>query len=130
MIYRTRKIVAPKDLNAIGTLFGGRVLDWLDEEAYIYVSCQLGSQNVVTKTIGRIDFVRGARHGDIIEIGMETVYVGKTSITVKATVRDMNTKEVITHIDDIVFVNIKDGKPHPHGKPVRRRHEKGEQRND
>ena len=31
MIYRTRKMVAPKDLNAIGTLFGGRVLDWIDE---------------------------------------------------------------------------------------------------
>jgi len=116
MIYRTRKMVAPKDLNAIGTLFGGRVLDWIDEEAYIYVSCQLDSMNVVTKTIGRIDFIHGATHGDIVEIGMETVSTGKTSITVKATIRNMKTLKVITQVDDIVFVNILDGKPHPHGK--------------
>jgi len=118
MIYRTRKMVAPKDLNAIGTLFGGRVLDWIDEEAYIYVSCQLDSMNVVTKTIGRIDFVQGAKHGDIIEIGMETASMGKTSITVRATIRNMKTKKIITQVDDIVFVNIKDGKPYPHGKTV------------
>ena len=90
MIYRTRKMVAPKDLNAIGTLFGGRVLDWIDEEAYIYVSCQLDSMNVVTKTIGRIDFIHGATHGDIVEIGMETVSTGKTSITVRATIRNLS----------------------------------------
>jgi acyl-CoA hydrolase len=116
MIFRTRKMVAPKDLNAIGTLFGGRVLDWIDEEAYIYVTCQLDSMDVVTKTIGRIDFVEGAKHGDIVEIGMETVKLGKTSITVKATIRNMKTKKIITEVDDIVFVNIKDGKPYPHGK--------------
>ena len=116
MIYRTRKMVAPKDLNAIGTLFGGRVLDWIDEEAYIYVSCQLDSMNVVTKTIGRIDFIHGAKHGDIVEIGMETVAMGRSSITVKATIRNMKTLKVITQVDDIVFVNIKDSKPYPHGK--------------
>ena len=116
MIYRTRKMVAPKDLNAIGTLFGGRVLDWIDEEAYIYVSCQLDSINVVTKTIGRIDFIHGAKHGDIVEIGMETVAMGRSSITVRATIRNMKTLKVITQVDDIVFVNIRDSKPYPHGK--------------
>lgn len=115
MIYRTRKMIAPKDLNAIGVLFGGRVLDWIDEEAYIYVSCQLDSRNVVTRTIGKIDFIAGAEHGDIIEIGMDTIKLGKTSITIKATVRNIKTKKIITEVDDIVFVNIKDGKPHPHG---------------
>jgi len=121
MIYRTRKMVAPKDLNAIGTLFGGRVLDWIDEEAYIYVSCQLDSMNVVTKTIGRIDFIHGAKHGDIVEIGMETVNMGRSSITVRATIRNMKTLKVITQVDDIVFVNIKDGKPCPHGKVKEKR---------
>jgi acyl-CoA thioesterase FadM len=47
---------------------------------------------------------------------METVKLGKTSITVKATIRNMKTKKIITEVDDIVFVNIKDGKPYPHGK--------------
>jgi len=115
MVYRTRKMIAPKDLNAIGVLFGGRVLDWIDEEAYIYVSCQLNSRNVVTKTIGMIDFIDGAVHGDIVEIGMQTIKLGKSSITIKATVRNIQTKKIITEVNDIVFVNIKDGKPYPHG---------------
>lgn len=119
MIYRTRKMVTPKDLNAIGTLFGGRVLDWIDEEAYIYVTCQLDSQYVVTRTIGRIDFLHGATAGDVVEIGMATAFIGNTSITVRATIRNMKTKKIITQVDDIVFVNMKDGKPYPHGKKIK-----------
>lgn len=115
MKYYTRKMIAHKDLNSNGTLFGGRVLDWIDEEAYIYVSCQLNSRNVVTRTIGKIEFLAGAEHGDIIEIGMDTTKIGKTSITIEATVRNIKTKKIITHVEDIVFVNIKNGKPHPHG---------------
>ena len=48
MKYFTRKMIAHKDLNSNGTLFGGRVLDWIDEEAYIYCSCQLNNDRVVT----------------------------------------------------------------------------------
>tara|TARA_Y100001972_G_scaffold16704_1_gene18217 strand:- start:650 stop:1021 length:372 start_codon:yes stop_codon:yes gene_type:complete len=119
MKYRTRKMVTPKDLNAIGILFGGRVLDWIDEEAYIYTTCQLGTRDVVTRSIGKIDFVHGAKHGDIIEIGMETIKIGVSSITLRATIRNMETRKVITQVDDIVFVNMKDGKPAPHNSWVR-----------
>ena len=34
--FRTRKWVKPEDLNANGTLFGGSLLRWIDEEAAIY----------------------------------------------------------------------------------------------
>jgi acyl-CoA thioesterase FadM len=47
---------------------------------------------------------------------METACIGKTSITITATIRNMETKKIITQVDDIVFVNLKDGKPYPHGK--------------
>ena len=40
--YRTRKWVKPEDLNANGTLFGGSLLRWIDEEAAIYAIIQLG----------------------------------------------------------------------------------------
>ena len=115
MQYRTRKMVTPKDLNAIDTLFGGRVLDWIDEEAYIYTTCQLNSMSVVTRSIGRINFISSAEYGDIIEIGMETTKIGKTSITIKATIRNMKTGKVITEVNDIIFVNVKNGKPASHG---------------
>ena len=33
MRFHTRKWVKPEDLNPNGTLFGGRLLEWIDEEA-------------------------------------------------------------------------------------------------
>ena len=45
MRFYSRKIVKPQDLNPNGTLFGGAVLSWIDEEAAIYVLCQLGKGN-------------------------------------------------------------------------------------
>jgi acyl-CoA thioesterase YciA len=115
--YRTRKLIKPGDLNARGTLFGGQLLKWIDEEAAIFTICQLGNKNIVTKLMSEIDFVRTAEVGDIIEIGMEVVKFGTTSITIKCDVRNKNTKESIITIDRIVFVLLdENGVPNPHGK--------------
>lgn len=115
MNFYSRKLIKPQDMNAHGTLFGGAVLSWIDEEAAIFVSCQLGKGNLVTKFMSEIDFVSSAKLGDIIEIGMETVNFGKSSITVRCVVRNKFTKEVIIKIDKIVFVHLdKDGRPTPH----------------
>ena len=116
MKYFTRKMIAHKDLNSNGTLFGGRVLDWIDEEAYIYCSCQLDNDRVVTRSMSNIDFLHSAIRGDIIEIGMETVNIGTTSITIRCDVRNKRTEQVITSVEQIVFVNLgPDGNPAPHG---------------
>lgn len=121
MRFFSRKLIKPQDLNAHGTLFGGSVLAWIDEEAAIYVICQLGKGNIATKFMSEIDFVSSAKLGDIIEIGMETVAFGTTSITIKCEVRHKFTKSPIIKIDKIVFVHLDDdGSPIPHGinKPV------------
>ncbi len=115
MNFYSRKLIKPQDMNAHGTLFGGTVLSWIDEEAAIFVSCQLGKGNLVTKFMSEIDFVSSAKLGDIIEIGMETVNFGKSSITVRCVVRNKFSKEVIIKIDKIVFVHLdEEGKPTPH----------------
>ena len=44
MQFRTRKMIAARDLNSNGSLFGGRVLGWIDEVAFICASCQLESE--------------------------------------------------------------------------------------
>lgn len=121
MRFFSRKLIKPEDLNAHGTLFGGSVLSWIDEEAAIYVICQLGKGNIATKFMSEIDFVSSAKLGDIIEIGMETVSFGKSSITVKCEVRHKFTLTPIIRIDKIVFVHLDNhGRPSPHGvtKPV------------
>lgn len=115
MRFFSRKLIKPQDLNAHGTLFGGTVLSWIDEEAAIFVTCQLEKGNLVTKFMTEINFVSSAKLGDIIEIGMETVSFGKTSITVKCEVRNKFTKDTIIKIDKIVFVHIdEEGRPTPH----------------
>lgn len=117
MIYRTRKLIKPGDLNARGTLFGGQLLKWIDEEAAIFAICQLGSPNIVTKLMSEINFVSMAKTGDIIEFGMAFVSFGKTSVTISCDVRNKNTKETIIRIDKIVFVLLdENNRPTPHGK--------------
>lgn len=117
MKYRTRKMIAARDLNSNGTLFGGRVLDWIDEEAFIFASCQLESTSVVTRTMSEINFVATARQGEVIEVGMEVVSFGRTSITLRCAVRNRQTKQTITAVDRIVFVLVDaDGRPVKHGK--------------
>jgi acyl-CoA hydrolase len=117
MQFRTRKMIAARDLNSNGSLFGGRVLGWIDEEAFIYASCQLESESIVTRTMSEINFVATGRQGDVIEIGMETVAFGRTSLTLHCVVRNRRTKKTITAVEKIVFVLVDEsGRPAPHGK--------------
>jgi acyl-CoA hydrolase len=41
MRFHTRKWVKPEDLNPNSTLFGGRLLAWIDEELALYSIIQL-----------------------------------------------------------------------------------------
>ena len=115
MNFKTRKLIKPGDLNARGTLFGGQLLKWIDEEASIFSICQLGERSIVTKAMSEIDFVSSAKLGDMVEIGCELVRIGRTSITIACEVRNKDTKEVVIRIDKIVFVAVDEwGKPKPH----------------
>ena len=117
MKFHTRKWVKPEDLNPNGTLFGGRLLEWIDEEAALYTIIQLENKSVVTKYISEINFMSSARQGDIIEIGMEVIKFGKSSITLNCEVRNKMTRETILTVDSIIMVNLgNEGKPKPHGK--------------
>jgi acyl-CoA hydrolase len=114
--FRSRRWVRPEDLNANGSLFGGSLLRWIDEEAAIYAILQLGNRHAVTKFISEIDFVSSAREGDLIEMGIRATQFGRTSLTMRAEVRNMITRRRILAIERIVFVNLDaDGLPSPHG---------------
>ncbi len=115
--FHTRKWIKPEDLNPNGTLFGGRLLQWIDEEAALYAIVQLDNSKVVTKFISAIDFRSSAEPGDVVEIGIGVVEFGRTSLTLRCEVRNMRTHESIIAIDRIVFVNLDEqGRPKPHGK--------------
>jgi len=117
MRFHTRKWVKPEDLNPNHTLFGGRLLAWIDEELALYSIIQLQNQKIVTKHMSEINFISSARQGDIIEIGIDIVKFGNSSITLTCNVRNMMTRESIITIDTVTMVSLdEDGKPKAHGK--------------
>lgn len=117
MKYHTRKWIKPEDLNPNHTLFGGRLLQWIDEEAALYAIIQLENPRTVTKYISEINFVSSAKQGDIVEIGIEVLSFGRTSLSLRCEVRNKMTRQIIIHIDKIVFVALdEEGNPVAHGK--------------
>jgi len=117
MRFHTRKWIKPEDLNPNGTLFGGRLLEWIDEEAALYAIIQLENPRTVTKFMSEINFRSSAKKGDIVEIGLEVVKFGTSSLTLACEVRNKMTRETIITIDRIIMVSLDgEGKPKPHGK--------------
>ncbi|GEQ86350.1 acyl-CoA thioesterase [Patiriisocius marinistellae] len=117
MNFHTRKWIKPEDLNPNGTLFGGRLLEWIDEEAALYAIIQLENPRTVTKYMSEINFRSSAKKGDIIEIGLVPTKYGNSSLTLACEVRNKMTREVIITIDTIIMVSLgENGKPKAHGK--------------
>lgn len=117
MRFHTRKWVKPEDLNPNRSLFGGKLLAWIDEEAALYSVVQLENPHVVTKFMSEINFMASAKQGDIVEIGIDVVKFGNTSLILRCEVRNMMTHEKIITVDNITMVNLdEEGKPKPHGK--------------
>lgn len=117
MNFHTRKWIKPEDLNPNGTLFGGSLLRWIDEEAAIYAIIQLENERIVTKYISEINFVSSAVQSDIIELGISATRFGRTSLAMCCEVRNKISRRSILTIDEMVFVSLdENGQPVPHGK--------------
>lgn len=119
MKFYSRKLIKPEDLNANNTLFGGKLLEWIDEEAGIYAITKLDSVKVVTKYMSEINFISSAKQGDVVEIGIKFLTVGTSSISFACEVRNLLTKKSIITIDKIVFVKVNnEEKAVAHGKTL------------
>ena len=117
MNFHTRKWVKPEDLNPNNNLFGGRLLQWIDEEAALYTMIQLDNKKITTKYMSEINFVSSAQQGDIVELGIQVEKFGRTSITLSCIARNKMSRKPIVTIDNVVMVNLgKDGRPSPHHK--------------
>ena len=116
MKFLTRKLVTPADLNPRGTLHGGQLLKWIDEEGGIHAALELQTGLIVTKYISEIDFKFPVIQGDVVEIGMQTLEIGKTSVTLSCEVRSLQADRPVCTIDKIVYVRVnKYGLPKKHG---------------
>ncbi len=75
-------LVFPGDLNAYGRLFGGRLLQWLDEMAGI-VAKRHSESTAVTAAIDNLEFKEGATETDTIYMKGYLTWVGNSSMEVR-----------------------------------------------
>lgn len=80
-IVETVHIVRPNHLNAAGRLFGGILMQWIDEVAGV-VAKRHSHKNVITASVDNLRFLRGAYQRDVVVIVGKVTYVGTTSMEV------------------------------------------------
>ncbi len=79
------QLVMPDDSNNLDNLHGGRLLQWIDVAGALSAMkhCNL---NVVTARIDEVDFHHSIKRGEMVEVLTKVIWVGNTSIEVKAEV--------------------------------------------
>jgi acyl-CoA hydrolase len=70
-----------RHLNIFGNLYGGNLLAWLDESAYLFVQQQVGYANFVTVNFDDVNFKAPGHRGDAILIYGRLLKHGRSSIT-------------------------------------------------
>ena len=81
-VVETVHIVRPNHLNSAGRLFGGILMQWIDEVAGL-VGKRHTHCNVITASVDNLRFLKGAYQKDVIVIIGKITYVCNTSMEVK-----------------------------------------------
>ena len=81
-LVETVHIVRPNHLNGANRLFGGILMQWIDEAAGL-VAKRHSRRNVTTASVDNLQFVKGAYQGDTVIIKAKLTYVGRTSMEVE-----------------------------------------------
>ncbi|MGM8216550.1 acyl-CoA thioesterase [Bacillaceae bacterium W0354] len=86
------RLVLPPDTNHLDTIFGGKVLAYIDEIAALS-AMKHSSSAVVTASIDSVDFLSSAKVGDALTIEGFVTYTGNSSmeVYVKVSARNMIT---------------------------------------
>lgn len=107
-------IVLPPDTNYLGTMFGGKVMAYIDDIAAISAMRHCRSK-VVTASTDSVDFLHPIRVGDSVCLESFVTWTRKTSmeIFVKVVAEDLMTGERrVTATSFLTFVAVDDqGKP-------------------
>ena len=74
------KLVLPEHLNHYGYLFGGNLLKWVDETAWIAATLEHPGCKFVTIGMDRVEFRRSVKEGTILCFQIELSRRGNTSV--------------------------------------------------
>ncbi len=102
------KLLLPTHMNQYGFLFGGHLLKWVDEYAWIAATLDYPGCNFVTLAMDRVEFKKSVKEGTILTFIIEKTKVGNTSVQYSCLVypgKNIGEKDLIfsTHI---TFVRI------------------------
>jgi len=113
---RVSRIIKSEDLNHHGTLYAGRMAEWLVEACLITtINLTRKPEDVVCVRIHGFDFKKPAMSGDVIDIRARVAYLGGKSITVSAEVF-VNEGNIPSVTGMLTFVTVdRQGRPYDHG---------------
>lgn len=108
------QLVLPSHTNALGTVFGGTVMSWIDIAAAIAAQ-RHSNKEVVTASIDQLNFVAPVKKGWVVNLKASVNFTSRTSMEVGVRVDAENTitSEVFhTASAYLTFVALgSDGKP-------------------
>jgi acyl-CoA hydrolase len=103
------KLVLPEHINDQDSLFGGYLLKWLDEFAYITASMDFPGRRFVTIALENVEFRHQIVCGQILRFSVNRVRVGTTSVEYSVEVYGTKTPNDAARVlfaTHITFVNI------------------------
>lgn len=74
--------IRPEHLNGAGRLFGGRLMEWIDEVAGL-VGIRHSQNNVITASVDNLKFIRGVFQNNLVILIGNITYVGNTSMEIR-----------------------------------------------
>lgn len=108
------RLIVPGDLNSYGRLFGGRLLQWIDETAGL-VAKRHSESVVVTASIDNLRFREGATVSDAIFMRGYLTWVGRSSMEVRIDTYAEKFDGIRVLINTAYFVMVavdSEGRPH------------------
>ncbi|GGA75165.1 acyl-CoA thioesterase [Ornithinibacillus halotolerans] len=99
------KLVLPPDTNHLDTIFGGKVLSYIDEIAAI-AAMKHSKEVVVTASIDSVNFLSSAKVGDILTLEGVVIYTGKTSMEVYVKVECENLEKGVKNLTTTSFLTM------------------------
>jgi len=104
-----RTVMFPRDTNPLGSIFGGHILSLIDLAAGQHARL-VAPQKYVTKVMREVNFIAPVSVGDVVSFYVETLKVGKTSITMKVDVEALRGMECVETISvtsaEVVMVAV------------------------
>ena len=103
------KLVLPEHLNHYGSLFGGNLLKWIDEVAFITAKLEFPGHRFVTIAMDNVEFRNRVEQGEILRFRVEPIHRGNSSVRYQIQVfgtENFARPDLVLFETSITFVNI------------------------